>query len=338
MVNRIRVPLAMLTALIAVLMLGVVPSAAQTPASNAAPKAPAKAAWTPPRTPEGKPDFQGNWNFATVTPFERPAELAGKATLTDAEAAAFEKETLERNDADRRDRPKEADVALAYNQFWYDRGTKVLGTRQTSLVVDPADGRIPALTRDAQARAGARADQRQQHPADGPEDRSLGERCLLFGAGPPMAPGPYNNNVQFVETRDYVVVMNEMIHDARVIPLNGSPHLPPTVRHWQGDSRGRWEGDTLVVDTTNFTGKTAFRGSSEKLHLVERFTLVSADTLLYEFTVDDPASFAKPWTVSLPLSKTDDAIYEYACHEGNYGMKGMLAGARNKEKAAPGAR
>jgi hypothetical protein len=301
-------------------------ASAATGNARTAAKSPAVA-----RTPDGRPDLQGNWSFATVTPLERPRELGDKEVLTDEEAAAYEKQALERNNADRRTPGTDADVALAYNNFWYDRGTRTIETKRTSLLTDPKDGRLPPLTADAQKTAAARADIRRRL-AEGPEDRSLGERCLLFNAGPPMVPGPYNNNFQLVQTRDAVVIANEMIHDSRVVPLDGRPHLPKNIRNWLGDSRGRWEGDTLVIETTNFSGKTAFRGSDENLRLVERFTRVSNDTLMYEFTVDDPTAFTKPWTVSIPLARLDGQIYEYACHEGNYGMPGMLRGARMLEK------
>ncbi len=287
------------------------------------------------RTPSGHPDLQGTWNFSTITPLERPAEFAGKEFLTDAEAAAYEARTVQRNNRDTRESSADADVASAYNEFWWDRGVhaaRVNGRVRTSLIVDPPDGRIPALTADAQRRAAARADARRDHPADGPEDRSLGERCLLFNAGPPMLSGPYNNYVQILQTPDYVVILNEMIHDSRIVPLDGRPHLPSSVRRLLGDSRGRWEGDTLVVETTNFSDKTNVRGSGEQLRLTERFTRADAKTLLYQFTVDDAASFVKPWTAVLPMAKTDDQIYEYACHEGNYAMTGILRGARSQEK------
>jgi hypothetical protein len=284
-----------------------------------------------PRAAGGHGDLEGTWNFSTITPFERPAEFAGKEFLTDAEAAEYEARTAQRNNRDTREQSADADVASAYNEFWWDRGVlaaRVHGRIRTSLVVDPPDGRFPALTPEAQQRAAARAEARRQHPADGPEDRSLGERCLLFNAGPPMAPGPYNNYVQILQTPDYVVILNEMIHDSRVVPLDGRPHLPAGIRRLLGDSRGHWDGSTLVVETTNFSDKTNVRGSGERLRLVERFTRADAKTLLYEFTVDDPASFVRPWTAILPMSKTDDQIYEYACHEGNYAMTGILRGAR----------
>jgi hypothetical protein len=285
-----------------------------------------------PRTSWGAPDLQGVWNYATITPLERPSELAGKQVLTDQEAAEFEKQTLARRNPDRRDGGAAADVGRAYNEFWWDYGTKVVGTRRTSLIVDPPDGKLPPLTEEARKRVEARAAVLRRPPA-GPEDRNLWERCILGTAGPPVVPGPYNNNFQLFQTREYVVILNEMIHDARIIPLDGRPHVPANVRQWMGDSRGHWEGKTLVVDTTNFTGKTNFRGSGEGLHLVERFTRMDAGTLLYEFTVDDPSAFTKPWSVALPMTKSDDLIYEYACHEANYGMFNMLSAARAEEKS-----
>ncbi len=281
-----------------------------------------------------RPDLDGVWNYATLTPLERPGQYADKPVLTDEEAEAFEREALQRNDADRRPPAgSDADVALAYNNAWYDRGSKVVGTRRTSIITDPPDGRIPALTAEGQHRATMRADARRQHgPADGPEDRSLAERCLLFGAGPPMLPGPYNNNVQILQTRNFVVIANEMIHDARIVPLNGGPRLPGSLRRWQGDPRGHWDGETLVVDTTNFSDRTNVRGSDEQLHLVERFRRVDANTLLYEFTVDDPTAFTKSWSGAIPMTKSIEPIYEYACHEANYAMGGILRGARAQEK------
>jgi hypothetical protein len=290
----------------------------------------------PPRTPDGQPDLQGTWNFSTITPLERPAEFTGKPFLTDAETAEYERVVMQRSNRDNRDKSSpEADVGGAYNEFWWDRGVhaaRVNGKTRTSLIVDPPDGKIPDLTPAAQQRVAARAEERRLHPADGPEDRSLGERCLLFNAGPPMLSGPYNNYVQLFQSRDHVVIFNEMIHHARVIPLDGRPHLPAAIRSWQGDPRGRWDGNTLVVETTNFTDKTNVRGSGEQLRLVERFTRADAKTLLYEFTVDDPASFTKPWTAILPMAKTEDQIYEYACHEANYAMSGILRGARAEKK------
>ena len=238
---------------------------------------------------------------------------------------------------DRRDGGAAADVARAYNDFWWDRGTKVISTRRTSLVIDPPDGKIPALTPEGQRRNAARAEARRLHPSDGPEDRSMQDRCILWGAGgTPMAPTAYNNNVQVFQSRDHVVLLNEMIHDARIIPLDTRPALPKDVRQLMGDSHGRWEGDTLVIETTNFTGKTAFRGASENLRLTERFRRVADDTLLYEYTIDDPATFTRPFTVRLPM-KRGELMFEYACHEGNHGLPNMLRGARAAE-ARPSSR
>ena len=206
------------------------------------------------------------------------------------------------------------------------------GAKWTSLIFDPSDGRIPALAPEGQKRAADRAEARRQHPSDGPEDRLLAERCLHFNAGPPLVPGPYNNYVQLMQFPDHVVMFNEMIHDARIVPIEGRPHVAPSIRKWLGDSRGRWDGSTLVVDTTNFTDRTNFRGSSENMHLVERFTRVDADTIRYEFTVDDPTTFTRPWSAALPMSRSKDPILEYACHEANYALADILRGARAEEK------
>ncbi len=279
-------------------------------------------------------NLEGVWTFSTLTPLERPAEFAGRPELTSEEAEAYERRTVEQNNRDRRNSSADADLGGAYNEFWWDRGTHlatVRGKKLTSLIVDPPDGRIPALTAEGQQRAAARAADRRDHPADGPENRSLGERCLMFNAGPPMLSGPYNNFVQIFQFPDHIVILNEMIHDARIVPLDGQPHPPQSVRSWQGDSRGRWDGNTLVVDTTNFSDKTNFRGADERLHLVERFTRVDDRTLLYEFTVDDPTAFTRAWSAVLPMTKTNDRVFEYACHEGNYALEGILRGARAQE-------
>jgi hypothetical protein len=253
------------------------------------------------------------------------------------EAAAYEKETVDRNNADRRDPGTDADVGKAYNDFWWDRGTKVVSTLRTSLIVDPADGKVPALTQEATRRMAETRDAARSHAFDGPENRPLAERCILWAtAGPPMMPSVYNNNYQIVQEPGYVAIVVEMIHDVRIIPLNGSPHLPEDVRLWLGDPRGHWEGNTLVVETTNFTGKTAFQGSSKDMRLVERFTRTAPDTLMYQFTIEDPAAFTKPWTAEIPMHQTQGPLVEYACHEGNYAMSGILSGARAEEKNAAG--
>jgi hypothetical protein len=291
-------------------------------------------AWKAPRTSWGHPDLQGIWSTATITPFERPAELAGKEFLTPAEAAEFERATLARTNRDRRDGGADADVARAYNDFWWDSGTRVVPSRRTSLVVDPPDGRIPALTPEAQKRVDAAAAARKVSPADNPEDRNIWERCIARGVPNVMLTGPYNNNYQIFQTSDHVVILAEMIHDARIVPLDGRPHMPKHVRSWLGDSVGKWEGDTLVVETTNFTNQFSFRGSSEHMRLVERFTRTADDVLTYRVTIDDPAAFTRPWTVELPARRSTESIYEYACHEGNYGLVGILTGHRAEEKAA----
>lgn len=289
--------------------------------------------WTPARTPDGQPDIQGVWGFATITPLERPSDLAGKEFFTDKEAADYEKRFLDANNRDRRDGPADADVGRAYNDFWWDSGSHIVPTRRTSLIVDPPDGKLPALTSEGQKKAAARAEARRLHPYDGPEDRPLQERCLVWTtAGPPIMPSAYNNNIRIVQGAGYVAILNEMIHDARVIPLDGHPHLPQNVRLWMGDSRGHWDGNTLVVDTTNFTDKTNFRGADDKLHLIERFTRTADNRLMYQFTVDDETAFTRSWTAEIPMTKSGDPMFEYACHEGNYSLMNVLAGARAAEK------
>jgi hypothetical protein len=278
-------------------------------------------------------NLEGIWTNATLTPFERPPELAGKEFFTPAEAAAFEQQARERNNADRRETDSDADLTTGYNAFWWDRGTKVASTLRTSIIVDPPNGRLPALTLDGQRRANARAEARRLHPADGPEDLSLADRCIAR-PGPPMLPAGYNNNHQIVQTPEYVVIFSEMMHDARIIPLASRPHLPPNVRQWFGDSRGHWEGKTLVVETTNFTDKTNFRGAGPNMRLTERFTRLDPDTLLYQFTVDDPQSFERPWSGEIPMKRAPGPIFEYACHEGNYSLVNTLSAARAEEKAA----
>jgi hypothetical protein len=278
---------------------------------------------------DGHPDLQGIWNNVTLTPLERPRDLAGKAFFTAEEAAAYEKQIVERRETD----PNDGAAAVADPSVWWERGTKVVSTLRTSLIIDPPDGRVPALTAQAQKRMQEARTQTRLHPADGPEDRSLQERCILSApTGPPTLSGPYNNNIEIVQTPGFVMLTIEMIHDVRVIPMDGRPHLPATVRQWMGDPRGHWEGDTLVVDSTNFTDKTHFRGSDENLHLIERFTRVDADTILYQFTVDDQSAFTRSWTGELPMHRSAGPMYEFACHEGNRALPNMLRIAREAEK------
>ena len=290
--------------------------------------------WHVPRTSWGHPDLQGVWSTATITPLERPAELAGKEFFTEQEAAAYERETLERENRDRRDGGATTDLARAYNDFWWDRGTRVVPTRRTSLVIDPPDGRVPALTAEAQRRQASIAEARKRAPADNPEDRNTWERCITRGLPTVMLPQPYNNNYEIIQTVDHVVILSEMIHDARIVPLDGRPHAPARLRFWMGDSVGRWDGDTLVVETTNFTDKINYRGAGEHLRLVERFTRTASDILQYRVTIEDPTTFTRPWTIELPARREDGMIFEYACHEGNYALEGILRGHRAEERRA----
>ena len=296
-----------------------------------------------PRTAWGAPDLQGVWDFRTLTPFERPTELADKDVLTDEERTEFEA----RRNAELavRDDQVPADIVGNYNQFWFDAGATVVETNRTSLVVDPPDGRLPPLTAAAaqklQARRAARQGVTRHQPTPGGWVNDLGGgmfavRCILgFNSGPPMTPAGYNQNVQLFQTEDHVVLLNEMVHSSRVVPLDGRGHIDPSIRQWMGDSRGYWEGDTLVVETRNFLRETSFRNgaSDENLHLTERFTRVSPTTLMYEVTVSDPTAWTRPWTYQLPMQRSEQPLYEYACHEGNYGLYNILAGAREKERA-----
>ena len=303
-----------------------------------------------PRMPDGRPDLQGMWTNVTITRLERPAEFGNKLVLSDAEASAWEKEFLKANDKDRRDGGSRADVERAYPAFFWDSGTelaRVDGQKRTSLIVDPPDGRVPALTPDAQKRipgprpawgsAVVGPDDPENAPPFGlyenPEERPLPERCLLaFGSssGPPMLPIAYNNHYQIVQTPGYVMILVEMVHDVRIIPTDGRAH--GNTRRWLGDSVGRWEGETFVVDTINFKPQVSFRGSSEHLHVIERFTRTDANTILYRFTIDDPTTWTKQWSGEIPLRATDERLYEYACHEANYGLEGVLRGARAQDK------
>jgi hypothetical protein len=284
----------------------------------------AQAPWAPPRTPDGHPDLQGNWYFGSATPLERPKEFEGKAFLTADEAAAFEQQT----DARR------GDVLAVHAPEWLDYGKHVGADRRTSLIIDPPDGRVPPLTPAARARVATRRTRTQSSPSDNPEDRPIQERCLVFGAGPPLLPGPYNNNMQIVQTPGAVLVLSEMIHDARIVALDGRSTPPPSIRFWLGSSRGHWDGDTLSVETTNFAEPISFRGSDEHLRVVERFTLNGPNALRYEFTIDDPTAFIRPWSGAFTMMRTSDMIYEFACHEGNYGLMNILRTARTEEQEA----
>ena len=318
------------------LSLAVVPVAGQvpkvaTPATSAARTAAAAKASIRARTPWGAPDLQGIWTFKTITPFERPAQFAGKEFLTEDEAAALEKQAAFSNADEERPADPARDVATAYNKFWWDRGDKVVKTRRSSLIVEPSDGRLPALTPEAKQRVDVRA-AAMGRPAHGPEDRSQFERCVTRGL--PRLPGGYNQNLQILQTPEHVVLLYEMMREARLIALDGRAHIGQGLQQWMGDSRGRWDGDTLIVETTNFNNRQEFRGATQNLRLVERFTRVDAETIDYQLTANDPATWVKPWTAAIPLTKISDQMYEYACHEGNYGMPNLLHGARAEDKAA----
>jgi hypothetical protein len=298
--------------------------------------------WTVPRTPDGHPDLQGIWTNATLTPMERPETFGGKATVTDEEARVYERKDLASNDIDREDSPllariNGANAVGGYNNLFIDRGSelaRVDGVKRTSLVVDPPDGKVPPLTPDARKRLAAGA--RNYDRYDAVKDRPISERCIVgFGStsGPPMVPALYNSNYQIVETPDAIMILVEMVHDVRVIRMNAT-HISAGIHKWLGDSIGHWEGDTLVVDTTNFNDQTAFRGSTQSLHIVERFTRVGANTILYKATMDDPATFTRSWTMQYPFAAATGPIYEYACHEGNYAMPDILGGARKADGAA----
>jgi hypothetical protein len=296
---------------------------------------PRTAGWTPPRTADGRPDLQGVWTNATITPFERPASLRDREFLTRAEAAAMERQAADRRDEEAPPRP--GDVGN-YNQFWFDSGERVVSTLRTSLVTDPPDGRVPLRPQAEAAR-----DSTLAHEGDSYEFMSVWDRCITRGVPGGMFPAGYNNAYQIVQSPGHVVIHYEMIHEARIIPIDGWPHLSPSLRLWNGDSRGRWDGDTLVVDTTNYNNKgwiatQAAAGrikgvpQTESLHVVERFTLVDSNTIDYQATLDDPAMFTRAWTVSIPLHRDPTyRIYEYACHEGNRAVEGILRGARARD-------
>ena len=319
------------------------------------------AAQTAPRTADGRPDLQGVWDFRTMTPLQRPSTLGEKEFLTDEEAAAQEAQVASRRarllePSEVRTEPLPAGggglAVGGYNDFWLDYGTTIVNDRRTSLIVDPPDGRLPELTAVGEAlrQVGSLIEdlpielpvrvRSAGTGADRPEDRGLAERCLVgFNSGPPMMPSGYNNNMQLFQTRDHVVILNEMVHEYRVIPLDDRPHLPEHVRQWAGSSVGRWEGGTLVVRTTNMTDKTGSfdpsatlaLGSGLTVTLTERFSRLDEDTLLYEYTVDDPTIFTRNFTVAVPMRHSDEPMFEYACHEGNYGLLNILTGARVEE-------
>ena len=324
MLHRCFAALAMVMTAIVVILLTPTPAVAQT-------------AWTAPRTPDGHPDLQGMWTNETITPFERPSSFDGKAVLTEEEANGLEAETAQsRAVGDANPRPG---VVGSYNQFWLDSGKRMLKTRQTSLVVDPPSGRVPA-----RPKAEATRDYNLEHVADSYIHMSLWDRCISRGVPGSMFPAGYNNAYRFLQVPGYVVILHEMIHDVRVIPLDGRPRVSSTITLWMGDSRGHWEGDTLVVETTNYnnrgwiatnaaSGRVKGLPVGEQLHVVERFTRVDEDTINFEVTITDPEAYTRPWTVAMPLTRDPEyTMFEYACHEGNWAVTNILSGGRAQEQ------
>jgi hypothetical protein len=355
-------------------------TAAAKTAANTTAKAPtaSRSAWKQPRTPEGRPDFTGYWSNSTVTPLERPITMKDQETVTPEQKDILETNGNRNDERDNARRaagaPGAAGVGDYNGQVWYELGKTVLANNRTSIVTDPANGRIPALTPAAAAKQAEDRAYYSVHEADGPEDQDTITRCITWiTSGPPMLPTFYNNNYQFVQSKDTLVIVAEMIHDARIIHLDNSPHADASIRQWMGDSRGHWEGDTLVVETTNFNGKRNLLGGrpvteepvaaapvaasadpataggrggggggrsgagrmDEKMKVTERFRRTAQNILLYQFTVDDPVTYTASWSGEIPLRTTDGPLYEYACHEGNYAMVDILSGARAEEKAAP---
>lgn len=300
--------------------------------------------WTPPRLADRRPDLGGYWSNNTVIPLERPRAFAGREFLSDEEAKALEQQARERTKASDRQAIERPNEIGDYNAAFKEDSRWAMANKRTSIITDPKDGRMPPLTPAAQKKFDADQEYHKQHPHDGPEDMTTIERCITWiSSGPPMLPTFYNNNYQLVQTHDYVMIVAEMIHDVRIIPLDGRPH--DAVPQWMGDSRGRWEGDTLVVETTNFNGRRGWFGTpmteggggkrlDKDMIVIERFTRTAPDILLYHFTVDAPAMYIRPWSGEITMRSFEGPVYEYACHEGNYGMQLILAGARADEKKA----
>ena len=327
-VPSLSTPLAVLS-----MMFVAVAAGGQAPAAGKNGPAPKKAAstWTAPRTPWGDPDLQGTWNNGTITPLERARGAGEKELLSAQEEVEVNAQSDTR--AELRPKDKDEDLALAYDQFWWDRGASI---GRTSLIIDPKDGRLPPLTPDGQKMLDARAAARgTRGPADSWVDRPLQERCILYHGVPPLPTG-YNNNYEIAQAPGLVAILHEEIHEVRLIPLDGRPHIGASISQWLGDPRGHWEGDTLVVETTNFRTDATFRfpADAATLRVVERFRRVGPDAIDYQFTVDNPSMYTRPWTATLPMRTSDGLIYEYACHEGNYSIAHVLEGYRAEEKAA----
>ena len=311
---RLRAVLGTVTAVFVAVSVASVPAAAQVATGD----------WTVPRTPWGEPDLQGIWSNATTTPLQRPPELAEKEFFTNEEVSDRDARV---GDARNTDRAPRAGDPGTYNEFWWERGRTVANNR-TSLIGEPADGRLPPLTPEGQQRADARAQTRRERgPYDSFEDRPLAERCLIY-RGVPAFPTGYNNNYHIVQAPGYVAILQEHIHSVRLIPLDGRPHIAPGTRQWLGDSRGRWEGDTLVVETTNLVDRPGFRRGTGNMTVTERFRMESAGTLIYTFTVDDPTVWTATFTGEYAWPRSGNKVFEYACHEANYALQGIMRGAR----------
>jgi hypothetical protein len=308
---------------------------AQAPAASTPSRAGAKS-WKVPRTPDGQPDLQGFWSNTTYVPLQRPQNVAKEFYTPEEAAEMIKKAALA--ESEQTEPGTVADVHYDFTQFGLDRSQSALAPNlRTSLIVDPRDGRIPPMTPEGLKRTAERAEARKRAggPYDAAQNQPLSVRCIIMDRiGPPMLAGAYNNNYQIVQTPGYVMILVEMIHDVRIIPLDGRPHLPDSVRQWTGSYRGRWDDDTLVVESTNFNGKNPFQGSSEQLKLTERFTRIDENTIRYQFTVDDPVMWTRRWSAEVPWAKTIGPLFEHACHEGNYGLANILAGARAEEKRA----
>jgi len=336
MTHRFLVSVGGVTALIATMLLATTPTSGQGPLAGTNTNAGAAKAFSPPRTPDGQPDLQGYWTNAGYAPLERPEKVT-KEFYTREEAAEFEKQFVY-YEAAQTEPGTIPDVHYDHTQFGLDRSVAGYSSNlRTSLIVDPPNGKLPPLSAEGQKRAAERAEaaKRMGGPYDAAQNLPLGARCLVMDRmGPPMLYGNYNNTYQIVQAPGQVMILAEMLHDFRVIPLDGRPQLPQNVRQWIGSSRGRWEGDTLVVETAHFNGKNPLRGSSENMRLVERFTRVDENTIRYQFTVDDPATWTRPWSAEMPMKTTIGPIFEHACHEGNYSLSNILAGARAEEQRA----
>src|SRR5258708_1712761 len=336
--RRIVTPLAGLVATVAVLGVAV-ELRAQSPGEGSPKAGPAAKTTskrgTPKHTQWGDPDLQGTWDYRTITPLERPQNMGDRQFLTDAEAAQ-----LEARAAKRLDEPPDSSVPAntIHAPYWTDPGRRVVGDKRNSLIIDPPDGRLPALTAEGQLRlaTGGRGGTggREGGKADGPEDRSSLERCITQGLPTSNLPTLYNNNIGIYHAPGYIALVHEMVHETRIVPLDGRPALSPSIRQWEGSSRGHWDGDTLVVETTNFSSKTSYRGSSPAMHITERYTRLDDKTIGVEITVEDPGTWARPWTAALTMRPSEGPIFEYACHEANLGLKDILEVARDEDEKA----